>query len=247
MAASGDASLENPKPTSPSFVPNCLFPSSPLLKNPFLKPIILPKPNLILRELNNSLTSTTEKCTSFLHAFASQNPVFKKIVSLSSDFSQQLAQIQRRKQGNVCCLSKHKFAAVFPGDSVAGLVVANGILNFLNIYNTVLVVRLVLTWFPNTPPAIVSPLSTLCDPYLNIFRGIIPPLGGTLDLSPILAFLVLNAFTSAAAALPAELPGPQATPGSHAPRTSFTNVTTSQEKWMRRLCGNKSKSAPKAA
>ena len=47
---------------------------------------------------------------------------------------------------------------------------------------------------------------TLCDPYLNIFRGIIPPLGGTLDLSPILAFLVLNAFTSTAAALPCELP-----------------------------------------
>jgi YggT family protein len=55
-------------------------------------------------------------------------------------------------------LSSHNFAAVIPGDSVAGIVVANGILNFLNIYNTLLIVRLVLTWFPNTPPAIVSPL-----------------------------------------------------------------------------------------
>jgi len=55
-------------------------------------------------------------------------------------------------------LSNHNFAAVLPGDSVAGLVVANGIINFLNIYNTLLVVRLVLTWFPNSPPAIVSPL-----------------------------------------------------------------------------------------
>jgi YggT family protein len=33
---------------------------------------------------------------------------------------------------------------------------------------------------------------TICDPYLNLFRGIIPPLGGTLDLSPILAFIVLD-------------------------------------------------------
>lgn len=33
---------------------------------------------------------------------------------------------------------------------------------------------------------------TVCDPYLGLFRGIIPPLGGTLDLSPILAFVVLN-------------------------------------------------------
>lgn len=55
-------------------------------------------------------------------------------------------------------LSHHNFAAVLPGDSVAGIVVANGIINFLNIYNSLLVVRLVLTWFPNAPPAIVSPL-----------------------------------------------------------------------------------------
>lgn len=103
-------------------------------------------------------------------------------------------------------LSRHNFAAVLPGDSVAGVVVANGVLNFLNIYNILLTVRLVLTWFPSTPPAIVSPLSMICDPYLNIFRGIIPPLGGTLDLSPILAFIALNAFTNVAAALPAEPP-----------------------------------------
>lgn len=33
---------------------------------------------------------------------------------------------------------------------------------------------------------------SICDPYLNLFRGIIPPIGGTLDLSPILAFVTLN-------------------------------------------------------
>jgi uncharacterized protein YggT (Ycf19 family) len=33
---------------------------------------------------------------------------------------------------------------------------------------------------------------TVTDPYLSLFRGIIPPLGGTLDLSPILAFVCLN-------------------------------------------------------
>jgi hypothetical protein len=40
--------------------------------------------------------------------------------------------------------------------------------------------------------------STIVDPYLNLFRGIIPPIGGTLDLSPILAFVVLNVFTGCA-------------------------------------------------
>lgn len=183
-------------------------------------------------------------------------------------------------------LSNHNFAAVLPGDSVAGLVVANGISSFLNIYNTLLIVRLVLTWFPNSPPAIVSPLrynyetiliretyiydvlidqlhvqfdsflmrvlcdfmlywfSTLCDPYLNIFRGIIPPLGGTLDLSPILAFLVLNVFTSTAAALPCELPvtgsaSQQSPPSAQA----FIHLTTSQRKWMKRLSGNQGRSS----
>ncbi|MCL7051530.1 hypothetical protein MKW94_012865 [Papaver nudicaule] len=43
--------------------------------------------------------------------------------------------------------------------SFAGHVIANAVFNFLNIYNTILVVRLVLTWFPNSPPAITNPLS----------------------------------------------------------------------------------------
>jgi hypothetical protein len=44
--------------------------------------------------------------------------------------------------------------------------------------------------------------STIVDPYLNLFRGIIPPIGGTLDLSPILAFVVLNVFTGCAPRCP---------------------------------------------
>ncbi|URD78698.1 YGGT family [Musa troglodytarum] len=149
----------------------------------------------------------------------------------------------RRKGPRIATLpSAHSFAAILPGDSVAGLVVANGITNFLNIYNTLLIVRLVLTWFPNSPPAIVSPLSTLCDPYLNIFRGIIPPLGETLDLSPILAFVVLDAFTSTAAALPAELPATQ-TARRNACSTQLLSfsLTTTQEKWMRRVNSGRSK------
>ncbi|OAY26928.1 ylmG homolog protein 2, chloroplastic [Manihot esculenta] len=235
------ASRENSKATIPTFVPSCVLVSSWIAQNPFLRTL---KPNLasqnsVIRELHSSLTSTAEKCLRFLHLFASENPILKRIDTFSSDFSRHLTQVQCRDYRNRNSLSNHNFAAVLPGDSVAGIVVTNGILNFLNIYNTLLIVRLVLTWFPNSPPAIVSPLSTLCDPYLNIFRGIIPPLGGTLDLSPILAFLVLNAFTSAAAALPAEMPKTEAPQGSCTPLTMFPNFTTSQKKWMRRLYGNK--------
>lgn len=67
-------------------------------------------------------------------------------------------QIRYRKPVSPNSFSAHNFAAILPGDSVAGVVVANGILNFLNIYNSLLVIRLVLTWFPNSPPAIVAPL-----------------------------------------------------------------------------------------
>jgi len=50
-----------------------------------------------------------------------------------------------------------------------------------------------LTWFPtvdwSTPP--FSWLSQITDPYLNLFRSIIPPLGG-MDFSPMLAILLLQ-------------------------------------------------------
>jgi YggT family protein len=67
------------------------------------------------------------------------------------------------------------------------------LVTFLQIYSILLIIRILLSWFPNvdwfSPP--FSVLSQLTDPYLNIFRSIIPPLGG-IDLSPILAFLLLG-------------------------------------------------------
>ena len=66
----------------------------------------------------------------------------------------------------------------------------------LGIYSVILIVRVLLSWFPNLDwgnPAL-STLSSITDPYLGVFRGLIPPLGG-LDLSAIVAFLVLNLAT----------------------------------------------------
>jgi YggT family protein len=69
----------------------------------------------------------------------------------------------------------------------------NTLIYFVNIYTVLLFVRILLSWFPNInwydPP--FSILSQLTDPYLNLFRSIIPPLGG-LDFSPILALLLLQ-------------------------------------------------------
>ena len=63
----------------------------------------------------------------------------------------------------------------------------------LEIYSLVLLVRVLLSWFPNLDWSnpLLSTVSSITDPYLNAFRGLIPPLGG-LDLSAILAFLALQ-------------------------------------------------------
>ena len=88
--------------------------------------------------------------------------------------------------------------------------------------------RLLLTWFPNPPQAIAAPLATLCDPYLNLFRGLIPPIGGTIDLSPILAFVVLDLFSNPAAALPCEMPPAGGKGGPRVPRRKAGRVA----RWM---------------
>ena len=63
----------------------------------------------------------------------------------------------------------------------------------ISIYTLVLLVRVLLSWFPNLDwgNPVLSTVSAVTDPYLNAFRGLIPPLGG-LDLSAILAFLALQ-------------------------------------------------------
>lgn len=69
----------------------------------------------------------------------------------------------------------------------------NTVMTFFQIYNLLLIIRVLLSWFPNInwydPP--FSFVSQLTDPYLNLFRSIIPPLGG-IDFSPIIAFFVLQ-------------------------------------------------------
>jgi YggT family protein len=75
--------------------------------------------------------------------------------------------------------------------------ITKALANFLQIYIILLFIRLLLSWFPNVdwmrPP--FSILSQLTDPYLNIFRSFIPPLGG-IDFSPMLALLVLQFLTA---------------------------------------------------
>ncbi len=76
-------------------------------------------------------------------------------------------------------------------DMVALIVLS--LIKFLEIYGYILIVRILLSWFQGQEWAfnIISFLSPITDPYLNIFRSIIPPLGG-IDFSAILAILALQ-------------------------------------------------------
>lgn len=73
------------------------------------------------------------------------------------------------------------------------LLLSETIKNFFLIYSGLLFARIILTWFQtqNWAQQAIYVLSPVTDPYLNIFRSIIPPLGG-LDLSPMLALLALS-------------------------------------------------------
>jgi YggT family protein len=64
---------------------------------------------------------------------------------------------------------------------------------FLHLYLTLLLIRVSLTWFPNVNwyAQPFYSLSRLTDPYLKMFRGIVPPLIG-IDISPILGFILLQ-------------------------------------------------------
>lgn len=115
---------------------------------------------------------------------------------------EELAAIRDLRSSVVCAVGPLFFAAA--RDRPSGYlntpltVVAAGMAKWLDIYSGVLMVRVLLSWFPNIPwdRQPLSAIRDLCDPYLNLFRNIIPPVFDTLDVSPLLAFAVLGTLGS---------------------------------------------------
>ena len=61
-----------------------------------------------------------------------------------------------------------------------------------NFYEYSMLAYILTSWFPQIKNNfIVEFLEAICEPYLKIFRKIIPPFG-MLDISPIAAFVVLS-------------------------------------------------------
>lgn len=74
--------------------------------------------------------------------------------------------------------------------SLAYLIVSLG-----DAYSTVIFVYVLLSWFPTNGGLLAdinAVLGRVCDPYLDLFRKFIPPIGGMVDVSPIAALLVLQ-------------------------------------------------------
>ncbi len=67
------------------------------------------------------------------------------------------------------------------------------------VYIILILIRVLLSWIPRMPynptlRAVLDFITDTTDPYLNLFRRIIPPIGGGgfgLDLSPMIGLIVL--------------------------------------------------------
>lgn len=72
--------------------------------------------------------------------------------------------------------------------------------SLLNLYGIFIVIYIVLSWIVATSNSglvadIYRVLGTICEPYVGLFRRIVPPIsvgGGGLDLSPVIALFVLQ-------------------------------------------------------
>ena len=77
--------------------------------------------------------------------------------------------------------------------------VADYVNSLFLVYIILIFIRVLLSWIPRMPynpalRAVVDFVHQVTDPYLNIFRRLLPPLGGggmAIDLSPILAIILL--------------------------------------------------------
>ena len=67
------------------------------------------------------------------------------------------------------------------------------------VYGILIFIRILLTWVPRIPRSatlrpVLDFITETTDPYLNLFRRFIPPIGGggmQMDVSPIIAIIVL--------------------------------------------------------
>ncbi|EMT46976.1 MULTISPECIES: YggT family protein [Anoxybacillus] len=74
--------------------------------------------------------------------------------------------------------------------------IANVVVTIIQVYSYAIIVYILMSWFPNARDTKVGQFfATICEPYLEPFRRFIPPIG-MIDISPIVALLVLRFATA---------------------------------------------------
>jgi len=105
---------------------------------------------------------------------------------------------------------KKCLAMAIPGNTLLEETFVGGFGTFLMLYNYLITFRILLSWIPQSQGvAILQPVFTLTDPFLNTFRGLVPAIAG-IDLSPLLGFFLLNVLMQATASVGCELPAESA-------------------------------------
>lgn len=69
------------------------------------------------------------------------------------------------------------------------------VVSVANAYSTIIFVYVLMSWIPNSTGIVgevYRVLGRICDPYLDLFKRFIPPIGGVVDVTPIIALLVLQ-------------------------------------------------------
>lgn len=62
-----------------------------------------------------------------------------------------------------------------------------------DIYFYMILIYVLMSWLPNVRESFIGEmLGKLVEPYLRPFRRLIPPIGGILDISPIVALIALR-------------------------------------------------------
>ena len=66
------------------------------------------------------------------------------------------------------------------------------LVKLLNVYMVIVIIRVVLSWIrPDPHNPFVQVIYKLTEPVLAPIRRIVPPIGGTIDISPIILFFLI--------------------------------------------------------
>lgn len=103
------------------------------------------------------------------------------------------AQIKAAVKNMRCLAAVAPFAAA-SGSTNTFILITKAVGSFIKLYLLLLFLRVLLSWFPafgwDKQPWLA--LRQVTDPYLNLFRGLVPPLLGTIDFTPLFGFLILQ-------------------------------------------------------